>query len=322
MAFLVVIKRISATCRCDLSMFRAMRSYLRPPWPVVHSGGSISLPFNKPKSRLDDDIAAQSRLSGTRLISWALRYLRPRQTRSEGRTHADHHRSLLAISNARLGTWLPNPAYLSRLAAEDPPWWLPRLPSIRRLTYLLREVFGQFPADNPLLLVTDGGHYENLGLVELLRQGCRKVYCIDASGDSPPFPETLFQAVALAKEELGVTITIQDYLSLVPGSAEPLKPADPLKKLSARLSKSAVAVGEITYPTPLEAGDPTSCRGTLIFAKALLTPDMPAQLLAYAQAQQIFPRDGTGDQWFSGDQFDAYQELGRYVGASARKASE
>jgi hypothetical protein len=181
-------------------------------------------------------------------------------------------------------------------------------------------VLGQFPDDNRLLLVTDGGHYENLGLVELLRQGCRTIYCIDASGDSPPFPETLFQAVALAKEELGVTITLEDHLSLVPGSAQPLQPADPLKVLSARLSKSAVAVGEITYPAPLEAGDPTSCKGTLIFAKALLTPEMPAQLLAYAQSEEIFPRDGTGDQWFSADQFDAYEELGRYVGEAARAA--
>jgi hypothetical protein len=33
------------------------------------------------------------------------------------------------------------------------------------------------------LYVTDGGHWENLGLVELLRRGCTKIYCFDAAGD-------------------------------------------------------------------------------------------------------------------------------------------
>jgi hypothetical protein len=52
---------------------------------------------------------------------------------------------------------------------------------------------------------------------------------------------------------------------------------------------------------------------------------MSADLLAYAQAEEIFPRDSTGDQWFSADQFDAYQSLGRYIGKEAEtlwRASE
>jgi hypothetical protein len=40
---------------------------------------------------------------------------------------------------------------------------------------------------------------------------------------------------------------------------------------------------------------------------------MGTDLLAYAQAEENFPRDSTGDQWFSADQFDAYQSLGRYI---------
>ena len=41
--------------------------------------------------------------------------------------------TLLAISNARLGTWLPNPAWLAELQ-ETPSWTQPRLPWIRRVT--------------------------------------------------------------------------------------------------------------------------------------------------------------------------------------------
>lgn len=132
--------------------------------------------------------------------------------------------TFLALSNARLGSWLPNPSVLARQWEPDAPWQLPRPPAIRRLPYLLREVFGRYPMDDRLLLVTDGGHYENLGLVELLRQGVRTAICIDASGDTPPFATTLAEAIALAWEELGVTITLDNPGALVPGSGEPLAP--------------------------------------------------------------------------------------------------
>ena len=51
-------------------------------------------------------------------------------------------------------------------------------------------------------------HYENLGLVELLRRGCTEIYCLDASGlsaDGAEF-ESLGEAITLARSELGVEI--------------------------------------------------------------------------------------------------------------------
>ena len=125
-----------------------------------------------------------------------------------------------------------------------------------------------------MLLCTDGGHWENLGLVELLRHRCRTVYCIDASGDSPPFATTLAEAITLAYEELGVRITLPDPAGLVPGSAAPLSPTEVLERLNARLSRTAVALADIEYPEPFTVteGEPPSRQGTLIVAKALLTP--------------------------------------------------
>ena len=51
-----------------------------------------------------------------------------------------------------------------------------------RPRYLLKELLGWNSVNDKYLYVTDGGHYENLGLVELLRRGCTKIYCLDASG--------------------------------------------------------------------------------------------------------------------------------------------
>jgi hypothetical protein len=39
--------------------------------------------------------------------------------------------------------------------------------------------------------------------------------------------------------------------------------------------------------------------GQLVFAQAVLTPDMPYQLLDFRQSNPGFPRDSTGDQFFN-----------------------
>ncbi|MEV5384023.1 hypothetical protein [Streptomyces sp. NPDC052721] len=238
--------------------------------------------------------------------------------------------TLFALSNARLGTWLPNPGVLGALWGERADWGLPPMPGIRRLPYLLREVSGRYPLDDRMLLVTDGGHYENLGLVELLRHGVTTAVCVDASGGSGAFAPALGEAIALAKEELGVEIRIarEDWQKLVPGSAPPLTPQpappappSPLAALDLRLSADTVAEGEIVYPRALvdERGRTLGTRGRLIVARATLTPDMPYALLAHAQAHRAFPHDGTSDQWFDSQRFDAYQALGHWIGERVAK---
>ncbi|MFE6865694.1 hypothetical protein ACFVFS_03995 [Kitasatospora sp. NPDC057692] len=237
------------------------------------------------------------------------------------------YQGLFAVTNARLGTWLPNPAALAPLWAADRDWRYAPQPAVRRLSYQLREACGRYPMDARFLLTTDGGHYECLGLVELLRHGVRTAVCVDASGDSA-FAGALAAAITLAKEELGITITLREPELLVPGSAGGGQP--PLRGLAARLadrlSARAVVVGDIAYPWPLELGEgdgppgAAARHGTLIVAQAVLTPGMPYELHAYAAADPAFPNDGAGDQWFDHRQFDAYQTLGRYLGEQAAPA--
>jgi hypothetical protein len=226
----------------------------------------------------------------------------------------------LALTNARLGAWLPNPAFVGLKLANRDNWTIPGLPRIRRLPYLAREIFGIHPASSRLLLCTDGGHYENLGLVELLRRRCELIYCIDASGSPPPFDDSLAAAMTLAREELGVEITLHDALGLVPGSGAPVAPAGAFTSLNQRLSRTCVVTGTITYPELTMPGG-TRKTGILIFAQAVLTPDMPYDVLSFTQDDVSFPRDSTGDQWFNSAQFDAYQRLGYFIGQAAAAAA-
>ena len=220
----------------------------------------------------------------------------------------------LTIANARLGAWLPNPYFVALKLQHPDEWIIPGLPNRRRPRYFAREIFGIHPSTSRLLLCTDGGHYDNLGLVELLRRRCERIYCIDASASPPPLDRPLAAAITLAREELGVEIELDAALELVPGGWDQLAPSSSFTDLNSRLSMSAVTTGGITYPA---AGDHEAATGELVFAQVVLTPDMPYQLLEFPQEDPGFPRDSTGDQFFSAGQFDAYQQLGYYIGQAA-----
>jgi hypothetical protein len=227
-----------------------------------------------------------------------------------------YYELFLTLANARLGAWLPNPYFVALKAANLRDWTVPGLPRIRRLSYFVCEIFGIHPTSSRMLLCTDGGHYENLGLVELLRRRCSLNFCFDASGSTRPLADTLAGAMKLAREELGVKIDSANLYQLIPGSGAPMTPESQLTNLNNRISASAVVITQVHYP---ETEDQKSMDATLIFAQADLTRDCPYEVLEYVQDDGAFPNDGTADQWFDCDHFDAYQELGRYLGQTAFK---
>lgn len=243
---------------------------------------------------------------------------------------------LLAISGARLGTWLPNPSFVRQLKqferqqspgakpadADDlPRVWPKSLPTVRGAGYLYREIFGINNKNARLVQVTDGGHYDNSGLVEALRRRCQLIFVIDGGGDPPPLPLGLTDALRLAKYELGVDITLAQtgpysVESIAPGSGTQFPEDNALACLNGRITRGAVVEGTITYPAAAGLHERT---GKLIFVKAVVSERCPYWLLTYAAANEIFPHDPTSDQWFNEGQFAAYTELGRVI---AREAVE
>ena len=89
------------------------------------------------------------------------------------------------------------------------------------LTYLLKEIAAYFEPDDRHVYVTDGGHRENLGLVELLRRQCRTIICIDASGDEPGAFNTLRGAAGVAAVELDVKVEVSDLPDPPPPGQKP-----------------------------------------------------------------------------------------------------
>lgn len=232
--------------------------------------------------------------------------------------------SLLAVSGARLGTWLPNPVFVKN--AKDnaaQPLYPKALPSVRGAGYFYRELFGINREQARLVQVTDGGHYENLGLVEALRRRCRLIYVVDGGGDTPPLLSGLSDAIRLARFELGVEIELDErgayrVANLAPGSAEPFGTGHAFHSLNNRLTAGTVVRGLIRYPAAAGMGEHNV--GLLIVAKAVLWRELPDWVLTYGAGRsgESFPNDKTSDQWFNEAQFAAYTEVGRRIAVRAR----
>jgi len=213
-------------------------------------------------------------------------------------------RCLFALGNLRLGVWYPNPIYFPTPAPDpargaasvgyDRTWYQNHRPSPK---YLAKEAFGLHRLKDPWVYITDGGHYENLGLVELLRRGCRQIYCFDASGDRPDTFGTVADAMRLAREELRVEIDLRP---------EPMKPN------SSGISRMGVWAGTVSYP-----GGTTPDVGWIVIAKLAVPRTAPFDVIDLARTLPSFPNHPTADQLYTDQKFEAYRALGHHLGQQA-----
>ncbi|MDQ4070535.1 MAG: hypothetical protein M3203_13845, partial [Actinomycetota bacterium] len=210
------------------------------------------------------------------------------------------YRFLLALTNVRLGVWLPNPHRLVAWAQRQPAQGYRGYPWLPRPTLLFRELLGFYRSTSRFVYVTDGGHYENLGLVELIRRGCQWIYCFDAAGDRIDRFTTVADAVSIARTELGVRIEIDPTaMAPAPGSA---------------YNPTSHVTGLVVYP----AGDDPV--GHVVFAKLGITEDLPPDVKSWRETHPTFPTDGTADQLYTDQRFEAYRALGAATAVGAINA--
>ena len=206
---------------------------------------------------------------------------------------------LLAVANVRLGVWLPNPRAIEREKEGGR--------RVRRKAaphYLLWELLGRNSYRHDYVYVTDGGHYENLGLVELLRRGCTEIYCFDASGDHLDTFNTFGEAVAIARSELGVEISI-DPFQMKPGEDDDnYVPVDHV-------------IGQLWFTGDREKKEPS---GRVILAKAGVTRTAPTDVRSWKERDKPFPTHGTASQLYTEERFEAYRALGAHIARASIEA--
>ena len=247
------------------------------------------------------------------------------------------YRLVMALANARLGVWLPNPLWIDdartvrrmiklrmpearaaraaldpadtawldeELSAADRSWLADpqdrttaslatRLAERGRALLdrpgpyrLLKEGIGKTSVTDRRLYITDGGHYDNLGLVEALRRRPATIIVLDASNDTENSFRALGEAVATARMDLDCEIEI-----------------DPAPMITADgAAKIAWVTGRLAY------ADGASAK--VHFAKAVKLDGAGLDTRVYAGRHPEFPRTGTGDQFYGEFDFEAYRRLG------------
>jgi hypothetical protein len=188
---------------------------------------------------------------------------------------------LMALFNARLGWWLGNPAK-STFKKAGPNF---------AVAPLIAEAFGLTDNDSDYVYLSDGGHFENLGLYEMVLRRCRFIVVSDAGCDPACSFEDLGGAIRKIRIDLGIPIEFEGI------------------KITSRLQKTngrRCAIANIGYSHV----DGKDTDGVLIYLKPSFYGDEPTDIINYALGNLEFPHEPTSDQWFSESQFESYRMLG------------
>lgn len=214
----------------------------------------------------------------------------------------------MTIFNVRLGIWFWNPAK----DGEMQKWFarLPLLPGFfktKLLTsskwkptgpswgtfYFTSELFAQASRNRKYLYLSDGGHFDNLGVYELLARQVKYIICIDGEQDDTLRFESLGGIVRKAQQDFGIRIEIDT--------------SDIEERSENGWSRSHCTVGKITYPGIKD-------EAYLVYLKLSVTGDEPQDVLTYRKFNPVFPHQSTADQFFNESQFESYRSLGYHVG--------
>ena len=170
---------------------------------------------------------------------------------------------------------------------------------------LWSEAVGHLSYRDTWMYVTDGGHYDNLGLVEALRRGARHIVVLDASGDKADTWFTLGGSIALARSDAGVDIVL-DPATMVEGGRG-LLPGQVVHPW---------AFGTFARPSGAH-GLPE--QGDIWVCKLGWWSGAPWDVVAYAKDHPTYPCDSTLEQLYDAAEFEAYHELGGATVLAAAK---
>ena len=190
---------------------------------------------------------------------------------------------IMTLFNARLGAWMGNPG---KAGAKT---WQKSGPS-SAIASLIKEAFGLTNDTNEYVYLSDGGHFENLALYEMVRRGCRSIIVLDSGCD----PEFKYEDLGNALRKIRIDQKI------------PIEFDQSLKLLLAKQTRFAIA--KVRY----SALDEKRQDGYLLYIKPMMLGGEPPDVVAYQGANRDFPHQSTSDQWFNESQTESYRMLGAH----------
>jgi choline dehydrogenase-like flavoprotein len=245
---------------------------------------------------------------------------------------------LLGLFNIRLGYWWDSGIDGGARPGRYPPALLRRLKSsVARIfpaqAAILNEWRGYFTGPSQRLwYLSDGGHFEETGVYELLRRRLPLMICANATEDPAYQLDTIALLMRRARLDFGAEITWLEPKSAPPGGGRwaALDPnghvpnwvrewIDPAGVGSlweiGRSGAHSSALARVDY-----GRSGTTC--WLLMINASRRSDLPLDLRSYAARNVQFPHDPTFDQFFTDEQWECYRRLGECTAAAAIRAPD
>jgi hypothetical protein len=181
------------------------------------------------------------------------------------------------LFNVRLGRWSPNPNRRK---------WMKSSPSYG-LFCLLQELLGFANESRNYVYLSDGGHFDNTGIYELVHRRCTTIVAVDAGADVKRSFADLAHMIRKCRVDFGVEIELD------------------ITKFGRLLAEEAASPGYVI-------GDIRYCGGPV--GKLVVIKPTRVGLFGYAQTDEAFPQQTTVDQFFDESQFESYRALGQSIG--------
>ncbi|MEP6746212.1 MAG: patatin-like phospholipase family protein [Bacteroidota bacterium] len=190
---------------------------------------------------------------------------------------------LLTVFNVQMGWWMGNPRKSTWRRSE------PRF----GLGYIFNNLVGKTNTRSDYVALSDGGHFDNMGLYELIRRKCAYIVLCDGEQDGDFTCEGFANAIRRCRIDFGADIQI-DISPIV-------------TRKNNKFSGDHCALGDIHYAG---GGKP----GKLLYIKSsLVEKDLPVDVFEYAKKNDTFPQQTTADQFFDEEQFESYRKLGQWI---------
>ncbi len=220
---------------------------------------------------------------------------------------------LLALTNVRMGYWWnaevdrPRP---TRPSAHEPLWVEALSTVFRTQSYLLNEMFARYYGTRRShWYLSDGGHFENTAVYELIRRRVPHIILLDNGRDAEYAFDDIANLVRKARIDLDAEIEFFTSVELSAfvdasvrqyfGTPEEFKPdhQDPVYATLAR----------VRYKEAPEAPS------LMLVLKPRVAGIEPLDILNYKQASLDFPQQSTTDQFYDEAQWESYRGLGYWI---------
>jgi hypothetical protein len=223
--------------------------------------------------------------------------------------------SILAwIVNARLGYWWL-PAEMMSTQRRESAW--------KTFDLVQQEMSGGFYGQRGLRWsLSDGGHFENTGVYELLRRRAALIVCSDNGADPEYRFNDMQNLVLRARVDFGAEVEFLENAALDEfvasfgegaGSARQYFGSLEQFRDAATRGDRCALVARVRYAADATATG-LAAEALLIVVKPTVTQFAPLDVKLYARNQPAFPQQPTGDQFFDEAQWESYRKLGQEIG--------